>query len=180
MQGKQLRKLEAELWRAADQLRANSKLTASEYSMPVLGLIFLRHAYNRFLKAKEDVEKSLPYHPQRGRRPVTKQDFEEQNAMFLPDKAQFDYLVSLPESAEIGEAIDNAMKLIEEEYENLNGVLPKNFSIFSKDLLRELLRIFNKEVLQKAEGDLFGKIYEYFLNKFAMTGAQEGGEFLHP
>lgn len=180
MQGKQLRKLEAELWRAADQLRANSKLTASEYSMPVLGLIFLRHAYNRFLKAKEDVEKSLPYHPQRGRRPVTKQDFEEQNAMFLPDKAQFDYLVSLPESAEIGEAIDNAMKLIEEEYENLNGVLPKNFSIFSKDLLRELLRIFNKEVLQKAEGDLFGKIYEYFLNKFAMTGAQEGGEFFTP
>ena len=180
MQGKQLRKLEAELWRAADQLRANSKLTASEYSMPVLGLIFLRHAYNRFLKAKEEVEKSLPYHPQRGRRPVTKQDFEEQNAMFLPDKAQFDYIVSLPESADIGEAIDNAMKLIEEEYENLNGVLPKNFSIFSKDLLRELLRIFNKEVLQKAEGDLFGKIYEYFLNKFAMTGAQEGGEFFTP
>lgn len=86
----------------------------------------------------------------------------------------------MPESADIGEAIDNAMKLIEEEYENLNGVLPKNFSIFSKDLLRELLRIFNKEVLQKAEGDLFGKIYEYFLNKFAMTGAQEGGEFFTP
>ncbi|MBK9270260.1 MAG: N-6 DNA methylase [Saprospiraceae bacterium] len=180
MQGKQLRKLEAELWRAADQLRANSKLTASEYSMPVLGLIFLRHAYNRFQKVKVEVEKDLPVHPQRGRRPVTKKDFEERNAMFLPDKAQFDYLVSLPESADIGEAIDNAMKLIEDEYDNLKGVLPKNFSIFSKDLLLELLRIFNKEVLQKAEGDLFGKIYEYFLNKFAMTGAQEGGEFFTP
>ncbi|MGY6521320.1 MAG: type I restriction-modification system subunit M [Mongoliitalea sp.] len=180
MQGKQLRQLEAELWRAADQLRANSKLTASEYSMPVLGLIFLRYAYNRFLKAKEEIEKSLPFHPQRGRRPVTKQDFEERNAMFLPEQAQFDYLVSLPESVDIGEAIDNAMKLIEEEYDNLKGVLPKNFSIFSKDLLRELLRIFNKEVLQKAEGDLFGKIYEYFLGKFAMTGAQEGGEFFTP
>lgn len=180
MQGKQLRKLEAELWRAADQLRANSKLTASEYSMPVLGLIFLRHAYNRFQKVKIEVEKDLPVHPQRGRRPVTKKDFEERNAMFLPEKSQFDYLVSLPESADTGEAIDNAMKLIEEEYENLKGVLPKNFSIFSKDLLRELLRIFNKEVLQKAEGDLFGKIYEYFLNKFAMTGAQEGGEFFTP
>ncbi|RYE58574.1 MAG: SAM-dependent DNA methyltransferase [Sphingobacteriales bacterium] len=180
MQGKQLRKLEAELWRAADQLRANSKLTASEYSMPVLGLIFLRHAYNRFKKVKIEVEKTLPSHPQRGKRPLTKKDFEQQNSMFLPDKAQFDYLVSLPESADIGEAIDNAMKLIEDEYENLKGVLPKNFSIFSKDLLRELLRIFNKEVLQKAEGDLFGKIYEYFLNKFAMTGAQEGGEFFTP
>ncbi|MDX2248524.1 MAG: class I SAM-dependent DNA methyltransferase [Bacteroidia bacterium] len=180
MQGKQLRKLEAELWRAADQLRANSKLTASEYSMPVLGLIFLRHAYNRFQKVKIEVEKTLPSHPQRGKRPLTKKDFEEQNSMFLPEKSQFDYLVSLPESADIGEAIDNAMKLIEDEYDNLKGVLPKNFSIFSKDLLRELLRIFNKEVLQKAEGDLFGKIYEYFLNKFAMTGAQEGGEFFTP
>jgi type I restriction enzyme M protein len=173
-------KLEAELWRAADQLRANSKLTASEYSMPVLGLIFLRHAYNRFQKVKIEVEKTLPSHPQRGKRPLTKKDFEEQNSMFLPDKAQFDYLVSLPESADVGEAIDNAMKFIEDEYDNLKGVLPKNYSIFSKDLLKELLRIFNKEVLQKAEGDLFGKIYEYFLNKFAMTGAQEGGEFFTP
>ncbi|NCA80316.1 MAG: SAM-dependent DNA methyltransferase [Sphingobacteriia bacterium] len=180
MQGKQLTKLETELWRAADQLRANSKLTASEYSMPVLGLIFLRHAYNRFLKVKVEVELNLPIHPQRGIRPLTKKDFEEQNSMFIPEKAQFDYLVSLPESVDIGEAIDNAMKLIEDEYENLKGVLPKNFSIFSKDLLRELLRIFNKEVLQKAEGDLFGKIYEYFLGKFAMTGAQEGGEFFTP
>lgn len=180
MQGKQLRKLEAELWRAADQLRANSKLTASEYSMPVLGLIFLRHAYNRFQKVRIEVEKNLPVHPQRGRRSLTKKDFEEQNSMFLPETAQFDYLVSLPESADIGEAIDQAMKAIEDEYDNLKGVLPKNFSIFSKDLLRELLRIFNKEVLRNAEGDLFGKIYEYFLNKFAMTGAQEGGEFFTP
>jgi type I restriction enzyme M protein len=180
MQGKQLRKLEAELWRAADQLRANSKLTASEYSMPVLGLIFLRHAYNRYLKVKENIEQTLPVHPQRGRRALTKDDFDEQNAMFLPEKSQFEYLVTLPEEKNIGEAIDNAMKLIEDEYDNLKGVLPKNFSMFSEDLLRELIRIFNKEVLQKAEGDLFGKIYEFFLNKFAMTGAQEGGEFFTP
>ncbi|MGV8829330.1 MAG: N-6 DNA methylase [Breznakibacter sp.] len=180
MQGKELRKLEAELWRAADQLRANSKLTATEYSMPVLGLIFLRHAYNRFQKVKVEIEKNLPSHPQRGKRPVTKKDFEEQTAMFLPEKSQFEYLVSLPEGEDVGEAIDNAMKFIEDEYDGLKGVLPKNYTIFSQDLLRELLRIFNKEVLQKAEGDLFGKIYEYFLNKFAMTGAQEGGEFFTP
>ncbi len=180
MQGIQLRKLEAELWRAADQLRANSKLTASEYSMPVLGLIFLRHAFNRFDKVKEDIEKDLPSHPQRGRRAVTKNDFLERNALFLPDIARFDYLVALPESTDVGEAIDHAMKAIEDEYDTLKGVLPRNFSVFSPDLLRELLRIFNKEVLQKAEGDLFGKIYEFFLNKFAMTGAQEGGEFFTP
>lgn len=180
MQGKQLRALEAELWRAADQLRANSKLTATEYSMPVLGLIFLRHAFNRFEKVRVEIEKDLPVHPQRGIRPIKKEDFNEMNAMFLPEKSRFDYLVSLPEAEDIGEAIDNAMKLIEDEYDNLKGVLPKNFSIFSKELLRELLRIFNKEVLQKAEGDLFGKIYEYFLGKFAMSGAQEGGEFFTP
>ncbi len=180
MQGKQLRQLEAELWRAADQLRANSKLTASEYSMPVLGLIFLRHAFNRFVKVQALVEQTLPFHPQRGRRAIEKNDFLEQNAMFLPEGARFDFLVNLPESADTGQAIDNAMRLIEEEYETLRGVLPKNYSIFSKDLLRELLRIFNKEVLQKAEGDLFGKIYEYFLGKFAMSGAQEGGEFFTP
>ncbi len=180
MQGKDLRALEAELWRAADQLRANSKLTASEYSMPVLGLIFLRHAYNRFRKVKEEVEHTLPVHPQRGRRALAKEDFAAQNAMYLPEKAQFQYLVSLPESEPIGEAIDAAMKAIEAEHPNLQGVLPHNFSVFSPDLLRELLRIFNKEVLRKAEGDLFGKIYEYFLGKFAMTGAQEGGEFFTP
>jgi len=87
MQGTQLRKLEAELWRAADQLRANSKLTASEYSMPVLGLIFLRHAFNRFQKVKTEVEKDLPTHPQRGKRALTKKDFEEKNSMFLPVKS---------------------------------------------------------------------------------------------
>ena len=97
MQRKQNRKLEDELWRAADQLRANSKLTASEYSMPVLGLIFLRHAYNRFQKVKNEVEKTLPSHPQRGKRALTKKDFEEQNSMFLPEKSQFDYLVALPD-----------------------------------------------------------------------------------
>ncbi len=83
------------MWGVADQLRANSKLTASEYSMPVLGLIFLRHAYNRFQKVKVELEKSLPSHPQRGIRALTKQDFVAQNSMFLPPEAQFDYLVAL-------------------------------------------------------------------------------------
>ncbi len=101
MQGKQLSKLEAELCRAADQLRANSKLTASEYSMHLLGLIFLRHAYNRFQKVKIEVEKTLPTHLQRGKRTLTKKDFEEQNSMFLTDKTQFDYLVLLPEGSAI-------------------------------------------------------------------------------
>jgi type I restriction enzyme M protein len=95
MQGKQLRKLEAELWRAADQLRANSKLTASEYSMPVLGLIFLRHAYNRFQKVKVEVEKILPTHPQRGKRALTKKDFEEQTILSMQDLDKGMYFVEI-------------------------------------------------------------------------------------
>jgi len=175
-----IKKLENDLWEAADQLRANSKLTASEYSMPVLGLIFLRHAFNRLIVVKEEIEKNLPEHPERGKRPVNKNDFLARNAMFLPVSAQFEHLVNLSEEENTGEKINQAMKEIEEEYDTLSGVLPRNYTIFSNELLRELLRIFNREALQKANGDIFGKIYEFFLNKFAMTGAQEGGEFFTP
>lgn len=180
MTSKQIRKLEKELWEAADLLRANSKLTATQYSMPVLGLIFLRHAFNRFEKAREEIEKSLPIHPQRGKRNVNKSDYLEKNAIFLPEKARYNYLVSLPQSNDIGDCLNEAMKSIEEEHTNLAGILPKNYTIFSNDLLVELLRIFNHELLKRSEGDIFGRIYEYFLNKFAMTGAQEGGEFFTP
>ena len=174
-----IKKIEGDLWEAADQLRANSKLTASEYSMPVLGLIFLRHAYNRFLIAKEKIEENLP---SRGgiKRPVKKEDFESQSAIFLPEEARYDYLLNLEEGKDIGNAINDAMISIEKEYDNLQGSLPKNYNIFDNDLLAELLKIFNSEQLKNATGDVFGRIYEYFLNKFAMSGAQEGGEFFTP
>ncbi|WP_283593110.1 N-6 DNA methylase [Paraclostridium bifermentans] len=174
-----IKKIEGDLWEAADQLRANSKLTASEYSMPVLGLIFLRHAYNRFLIAKEKIEENLP---SRGgvKRPIRKEDFESQSAIFLPEEARYDYLLNLEEGKDIGNAINDAMISIEKEYDNLQGSLPKNFNIFDNDLLAELLKIFNSQQLRNATGDVFGRIYEYFLNKFAMSGAQEGGEFFTP
>lgn len=171
-----IKKIEKDLWEAADQLRANSKLTASEYSMPVLGLIFLRHAYNRFLVVKEEIEATLPSRNGR-KRPVTKDDFMSKSAIYIPQIARYDYLLHLEEGADIGKAINNAMKAIEEEYETLVGALPKNYNIFDNDLLADLIRIFNSDDLQKAKGDVFGRIYEYFLNKFAMSGAQEGGEF---
>ncbi len=180
MPHQQLKDLENKLWEAADQLRANSKLTATEYSFPVLGLIFLRHAYNRFLEAKTKIEKYLPIHAQRGRRAVTKDDFQQAKAIFLPAKSQWSYLASLPESKDIGEEIDEAMRAIEKEYEGLAGVLPKNYSLFEKDLMFRLIRIFNTEQLNGVTGDVFGRIYEYFLNEFAKSGAQEGGEFFTP
>lgn len=174
-----IKKIEKDLWEAADQLRANSKLTASEYSMPVLGLIFLRHAYNRFLVVKEEIEATLPSRNGR-KRLVTKDDFMSKSAIYIPQIARYDYLLDLEEGADIGKAINDAMKAIEEEYETLVGALPKNYNIFDNDLLADLIRIFNSDDLQKAKGDVFGRIYEYFLNKFAMSGAQEGGEFFTP
>lgn len=174
-----IKKIENDLWEAADQLRANSKLTASEYSMPVLGLIFLRYAHNRFLMVKEEIEETLPYRNGK-KRPVTKEDFESKSAIFLPEIARYDYLATLPESEDMGKAINDAMKAIEEEYDRLKGSLPTNYTIFDNALLRELIRKFDSNELRNAKGDVFGRIYEYFLNKFAMTGAQEGGEFFTP
>lgn len=171
--------LESSLWEAADQLRANSKLNANEYSMPVLGLIFLRHATNRFNAVKAEIENSLP---SRGgkKRPITKDDFKGKSAIFLPTEAQYDRILNLVENADIGKAINAAMKAIEDESSLLQGVLPKEYTSFEQDLLYNLVRIFDREELRTATGDVFGRIYEYFLNKFAMSGAQEGGEFFTP
>lgn len=172
--------VEKSLWEAADQLRANSKLTATEYSMPVLGLIFLRFACNRFLMVKNKIEAGLPSHPERGQRKITKQDFLSEKAIFLPEKSRFDYLATLPDGTNLGDSINEAMKAVEEEYPNLAGVLPRNYNQFEDSLLRDLLRIFDRDSIRNIEGDAFGKIYEYFLNEFAITGAQEGGEFFTP
>ncbi|MBD2495462.1 class I SAM-dependent DNA methyltransferase [Nostoc sp. FACHB-280] len=171
--------LESSLWEAADQLRANSKLNANEYSMPVLGLIFLRHATNRFNAVKAEIEKGLS---SRGgkKRTILKDDFKGKSAIFLPEESQYQYLLNLPENADIGKAINAAMKAIEDETEMLSGVLPKEYTNFEPDLLYNLVRIFDREELRTATGDVFGRIYEYFLNKFAMSGAQEGGEFFTP
>lgn len=174
-----IEKLESRLWEAADQLRANSKLTSTEYYMPVLGLIFLRHAYNRFLVVEEEIKQTLPT---RGgvARTVTKDDFVRKSALFLPEKARYKYLLNLPADEDKGKAISQAMEDIETEHENLKGVLPKEYTIFDNDLLARLLKIFNDEALQKASGDVFGQIYEYFLMKFAIEGAQDKGEFFTP
>ena len=174
-----LSQLESSLWEAADQLRANSKLNASEYSMPVLGLIFLRHATNRYEVVRSQIENTLP---SRGgkKRSLTPADFKSKAALFLSETAHYDYLLGLPENAKLGEVLVQAMKDIEAESDLLKGVLPKDYTSFDKSLLSDLVRIFGRDELKSATGDVFGRIYEYFLNKFAMSGAQEGGEFFTP
>ena len=181
MDNEKIKELEKELWDSADNLRANSKLTASEYKDPVMGLILLRYAQNRYQEAKIIVEKSISEGP-RGRRSPSKDDFLAAGAMLLPEKAKYDYLANLPEGEDINEAINNSMRLIEEEYKDLEGILPKKYQEMDSDLLRELVRVFNKESIKNLKGDVFGRIYEYFLMKFSMSGAgaQEGGEFFTP
>lgn len=187
MDYQELKLLEDDLWEAADQLRANSKLTASEYSMPVLGLIFLRHATTRFHALLPDVEKAVPARATGAlREDRIKLGFQGKAAIYLPEAARYDYLAALPAGTNVGEAIRDAMIAIEDSVTDqkgqklLEGALPKDYLGLEQDLLAELLKIFNRPALQTATGDVFGRIYEYFLNQFAQSGAQEGGEFFTP
>ncbi len=172
--------VEKRLWTAADQLRANSEFASNEYFMPVMGLIFLRHAYSRYLDVKPEIEADLP---SRGgvTRPLTKEDFSSRGAIFLKPEAQFDYLVNLPDGADRAEALMAAMEAVEDDYDALKGVLPKTeYQNLENDVLGNVLRIFNDPALQDAKGDVFGRIYEYFLTQFADQSAHDGGEFFTP
>lgn len=188
-----IRKLEAEIWESADILRAGSKLTSNQYCMPVLGLIFLRYAYSRYKKVEAEILKDRP---SRGGRvmPVEANDFVAKSALFLPEEARYDYLVNLPQDIKtaaiknkdgnimngLGEAVNNAMLLIEEQSQQLAGVLPKTYTGFSDEILSELLRIFNNSAIDEIGGDIIGRIYEYFLNKFAKNIAADDGVFFTP
>lgn len=187
MDYQKLKQLEDDLWEAADQLRANSKLTASEYSMPVLGLIFLRHATTRFNDLLPEVEKKIPARAAGAlREERLRLGFQGKAAIYLPETARYDYLAALPAGTNVGEAIRDAMIAIEASVTDqqgnklLEGALPKDYLGLEQDLLAELIKIFNRPALQTAKGDVFGRIYEYFLNQFAQSGAQEGGEFFTP
>jgi len=174
-----IRKLETELWEAADLLRADSKVTSQEYCMPVLGLIFLRYAYSRFKFVEADILKDRPV--RNGRvLPVEAADFKTKSAIFLPEEARYDYLLNLPDNTDMGQAINHAMELIEQQSAQLKGILPKNYTILQNDLLRELLRIFNNSAFNEMKDDIIGRIYEYFLNKFAPAVASDDGVFFTP
>jgi type I restriction enzyme M protein len=165
---KDIEAIERRLWTSADTLRTNSNYASNEYMMPVLGLIFLRHAYSRFLNVKERLEENLP---KRGgqTRSLRKEDFSGQGAIFLRPEAQFDYLVDLTDGDDRAAALEHAMESIEKDYDMLKGVLPKSeYKELDNEVLGSILRTFNDEALKKASGDVFGRIYEYFLN----TGAE--------
>ena len=171
--------IEKRLWDAADQFRANSGLTAAQYSAPVLGLIFLLFAESRFTKRRKDLESAGTS----SRRSTSRVDdpaaYHAEGVMYLPEAARFAHLLNLPEGANIGQAINEAMDAIEKHNPQLAGVLPRTFQIFTSTLLKELLKKVS-EIPVSLDYDAFGRIYEYFLGQFARTEGQKGGEFYTP
>jgi type I restriction enzyme M protein len=178
---KDIEKLEADLWAAADNLRANSKLTSSDYFMPVLGVIFLRHAANRFEAAQRQIQEDQVA----GRMPKRKvlpADFIRRRALWLPEQARYDSIMEKASSGgNLPTLVMDAMNAIEADFEPLLGVLPKDYGIFEDPkVLEDLMRVFNSDRIKQATGDVFGRIYEYFLAKFSIQKAHDNGEFFTP
>ncbi|OYQ65536.1 DNA methyltransferase [Pseudanabaena sp. SR411] len=172
--------IEKRLWGAADTLRSNSNYASNEYFMPVMGLIFLRHAYSRYLAVKDEIIANLP---KRGGkvRELKKEDFSQRSAIFLRPEAQFDYLVALGDDRDRAKAVIEAMESIESDYTTLKGELPKQeYQELDNEVLGQLLRSLNPEELKQVKGDVFGRIYEYFLTQFADLKAHDNGEFFTP
>ena len=170
--------LERSLWDAADQFRANSGLTAAQYSQPVLGLIFLRFAEARFAAQRTKLEKASAS-ARRGSRLEESAAYHAEGILYLPAEARFDYLLNRPEADNIGAKVNAAMRDIEQHNPQLAGVLPKTYNLFTSTLLKELLKKVS-EIPAALDYDTFGRIYEYFLGKFAMSEGHGGGEFYTP
>jgi type I restriction enzyme M protein len=178
---KDIEKLEADLWEAADNLRANSRLTSSDYFMPVLGVIFLRHAANRFETAARQIKEDQAA-GQMPKRKVLPADYHRRRALWLPEDARYDWIMkqAATSGTDLPSLVTRAMTSIEESFEPLTKVLPKDYGIFEPKVLEDLMRLFNSEQIQQATGDVFGRIYEYFLAKFSIQKAHDNGEFFTP
>ena len=183
MNAEQLKQLEDDLWSAADNLRANSDLKSSEYATPVLGLIFLKFADNKYKRAEPDITREFAeLRGTRREKPISEIAIQK-CGFYLPDHARYHYLLGLPEQEDLARKIKQAMEAIEEYKPELDGILPKDeyFALTrtSNTLLAELLKNFSN-IPADANGDIFGKIYEFFLGKFALSEGQKGGEFFTP
>ncbi|HEY0335424.1 MAG TPA: class I SAM-dependent DNA methyltransferase [Stenotrophomonas sp.] len=181
----QLKKLENDLWSAADKLRANSDLKASEYSTPVLGLIFLKFADNKYRQHQAAIEQEFKKLQGTRRERTLEEIAIEKCGFYLDAKARYDYLLNLPEKENIAKAIRAAMASIENTKPELLGVLPQEeYDRFTRSpknqhIPKDLLKLFS-DIPVDATGDVFGQIYEYFLANFALSEGQGGGEFFTP
>jgi type I restriction enzyme M protein len=170
---------DADLWKIADDLRANANLASNEYFMPILGLLFLRQATNRYYETLKAIEadKADGKMPDR---PLVEGDFRRRRAMMLPEAARYDVILDRKKDGKLGEALTAAMDAVEKHSPPLKGQLPKDYERFEDEVLESMMRKFDTEALRKASGDVFGRIYEYFLAEFSKQGAHDGGEFFTP
>ena len=174
-----IEQFEADLWKVADNLRANSNLASNEYFMPIFGLIFLRHATNRYYEAKAAIEEDIAA----GRMPkrqLVEADFTRRRALMLPEAARYDVLLEMRKDGNLGAAVTAAMEEVEDHFPPLKGQLPKDYEHFEDDVLEQMMRAFDSEALRTASGDVFGRIYEYFLAEFSKQRAHDNGEFFTP
>ena len=163
---------ENRLWAAADKLWANTGLKPSEFSTPVLGLIFLRYADSRFFEVREKYQaRGTPVED------IEKFDYQAEGVLYLPEQARFSSLLKLAEADNLGRALNDAMAAIEAENDDLKGVLPRAYTRIENWVLVELLRLLAPVQI---EGDAFGQVYEYFLGNFALKEGQKGGVFYTP
>lgn len=184
MTNEQLKKLEKDLWDSANSLRAYGGLKAADYAVPVLGLIFLRFAENKYSHYEPEILKE--YEAEKGTRLERSIDAIALSkcGFYLPDFARYDYLLNLPGDESLAKKLREAMEGIEKyQDDKFKDVLPKEayFDIEKKkdDILPQLLKTFS-DIPKNATGDIFGKIYEFFLGEFAMSEGQKGGEFFTP
>jgi type I restriction enzyme M protein len=173
-----LKQLEDDLWEAADELRANGNLPYNEFFLPVMGILFLCHAANRFESVHAEIETDRASGKLK-RAPVPT-DYLKRRSLFLPELARYDVILGQAKDRHLGTAVDEAMAAIEEAFAPLKGVLPKGYAKLNAKLLEDLMKIFNRESIRGASGDVFGRIYEYFLRQFAMKKAHDDGEFFTP
>ena len=176
---KGIEKFEADLWKIADNLRANSNLASNEYFMPILGLIFLRQATNRYYAALADIEKERAAR-NTTERPLIEADFTRRRAMMLPEAARYDVLLQMRKDGNLGSAVTAAMEAVEKRFPPLAGQLPKDYESFEDDVLEEMMRFFDSDALRGASGDVFGRVNEYFLAEFSKQRAHDNGEFFTP
>ncbi len=169
----------ADLWKMADDLRANSNLASNEYFLPIMGLLFLRQATNRYYEALAAIkaDQAVGKMPKRG---LVEGDFIKRRAMQLPEGARYDVILEKKKDGGLGKAVTEAMEAVERKFPPLPGQLPKEYERLDNDLLDNMMRRFDSEALRKAGGDVFGRIYEYFLDEFSKQGAHDNGEFFTP
>lgn len=167
---------EDKIWQAADVLRGN--LNAAEYEGVVLGLIFLKYISDRF------EAKFLELQNDEYADPEDIDEYTSENIFFVPQGARWSVISAAAHTPEIGNVIDEALKLIEQSNDRLKGILPKNFARpeLDKRRLGEVVDLFTNIQMHDAgeERDLLGRTYEYCLQKFASMEGKNAGEFYTP